>query len=80
MATEVAASGATTGTMPPPVIVGRMDQLVLFGVTRFGGVAVRVMEPEYPETNWSESTPMTRLVPTTVGPDVISPADPLVAA
>ena len=46
LAGEVAASGAVTGAIPSPVMVGSMAQVVRLGVTRFGGVAVRVMDPE----------------------------------
>ena len=59
--------------------VGSISQEVRFGVTRLGGVALSSMEPLKPATNRVSSRVRTRSVPTTVGPEVMSPATPEVA-
>jgi hypothetical protein len=76
---DVAAVGATASAMLSPLIVGSTDHDVLFGVVWFGGVIASRMVPLKPPMNAESLMVKTRLLPTTVGGLVISPADPLVA-
>ena len=79
VATEFAGVAAVTDSMESALSVGFISHEVRFGVTRFGGVALSSMDPLKPAMNFVSSSVMTRSVPTTVGPEVMSPAKPEVA-
>ncbi|CAB4324604.1 unannotated protein [freshwater metagenome] len=79
VAIDCAGVDTVTGEIESPVSVGSISQEVRLGVTRFGGVALSSIEPLKPAVNLVSSRVMTRSVPTTVGPEVMRPANPEVA-